>query len=238
MERTWTAPHRFASLECRPPQSSRRPARIRAPRPRAARATAGGITSKGNSATVLAIIDRAPCVYRLRLDNSPSMPHLSPSLRAPNAVRVCVASLLAVAGAALSCKNDTLDPSGDGVASVIVTPSRLSVGVGSTAPLSVELRDAAGTLLTGRKVVWATKDATTATVSGSGVVTGVSPGAVQIAATAEGKSAVVDVTVNPKAVASVTLTPAGDQALLVGQTKQMTATTLDSDGGPLPGRAV
>src|SRR6185295_6868895 len=39
-------------------------------------------------------------------------------------------------------------------------------------------------------------------------------------------------------VASVRLTPAGDQALLVGQTKQLTAATLDSDGNPLPERPV
>lgn len=160
------------------------------------------------------------------------------SFRLPNAVRVCAASVLALVGAGLSCKNDTLDPNREAVASVVVAPSRLSVGVGGSAPLSVEVRDAAGTLLAGRKVVWASKDATVATVSGGGVVTGVSPGPVQVAATAEGKSAVVDITVNPKAVASVRLTPAGDQALLVGQTKQMTAATLDSDGNPLPGRPV
>lgn len=160
------------------------------------------------------------------------------SFRPPNAVRVCVASVLALLGVGLSCKNDTLDPNRQSVASVVVTPSRLSVGVGGSAPLNVELRDAAGTLLTGRKVVWASKDAAVATVSGSGMVTGVSPGPVQVAATAEGKSAIVDVTVNPKAVTSVRLTPTGDQALLVGQTKQMTAATLDSDGNPLPGRPV
>ena len=156
----------------------------------------------------------------------------------PNVFRLRSLRSLALGVAALSCSNDTLDPTRDPVASVVVTPSRLSVGVGASAPLTVELRNTAGDVLTGRKVVWATKDATIATVSGSGTVTGVSPGPVQIAATAEGKTAVVDVTVNPKAVASVQLSPAGDQQLLVGQTRQMTAETLDSDGKPLPGRAV
>ena len=156
----------------------------------------------------------------------------------PNALRVRTIGAIALAIAGLSCSNDTLDPDRDPVASVVVTPSRLSVGVGASAPLSVEVRDAAGDLLTGRKVVWATKDVTIATVSGGGVVTGVAPGPVQIAATAEGKTAVVDVTVNPKAVASIRLSPTGDQQLLVGQTRQMTAQTLDSDGNPLPGRSV
>jgi uncharacterized protein YjdB len=86
--------------------------------------------------------------------------------------------------------------------------------------------------------VWASKNITIATVSGSGAVTGVSPGPVQIAATAEGKSAIVDVTVNPRAVATVRLTPNGDQRLLVGETRQMTAETLDSQGAPLPSRPV
>jgi uncharacterized protein YjdB len=155
---------------------------------------------------------------------------------APNAARALGTTvLLAIL---LSCSNDTLDPNRAAVASVVVVPSTLSVGVGASAPLTAEARDADGARLTGRKVAWATKNAAVATVSDAGVVTGVSPGPVQIAATAEGKSAIVDVTVNPKAVATVRLTPAGDQRLLVGETKQMTAETLDAQGGALSGRPV
>ena len=112
-----------------------------------------------------------------------------------------------------SCTSDSLEPGG-AVASVIVTPSRVSVGVGASSPLTVEVRDASGKALLGHKVVWASKDPAIATVSGSGVVSGVSPGSVQVAATAEGKSAIVDVTVNPKAVATIRLTPNGDQQML------------------------
>src|SRR5690349_17755576 len=89
----------------------------------------------------------------------------------PNVARVWAIGSITVA--TLSCSNDTLDPSRESVASVVVTPNRVSVGVGASTPLSVELRDAAGTVLTGRKVVWASKDATIATVSDAGVVTGV-----------------------------------------------------------------
>ena len=70
------------------------------------------------------------------------------------------------------------------MASVVVTPSRLSVGVSASVPVAVEVRDAAGTLLTGRKVAWARQDPSIATVSSTGVVTDVAPGPVQIAATA------------------------------------------------------
>ena len=156
----------------------------------------------------------------------------------PNASRLIGAATLAWTVGVLSCKGDALDPDGGAVASVVVVPSRVSVGVGASTPLTVELRDAAGELVTGRKVAWATKDATVATVSSAGVVTGVKAGPVQVAATAEGKSAVVDVTVNPKAVVSVRITPAGDVGLLVGGTRQMTAQPLDADGGALTERAV
>src|SRR5690348_15346631 len=158
------------------------------------------------------------------------------SRRLPNAARAWMVGSCVLA--TLSCSNDTLDPTREAVASVVVTPNRISVGVGGSTPLAVEVRDAAGALLTGRKIVWATKDATIATVSDAGVVTGVAPGSVQVAATAEGKTAVADVTVNPKAVATVRLSPSGDQQMLVGQTRQMTAETLDASGGPLPGRTV
>ena len=148
-----------------------------------------------------------------------------------------VRALLLLAGA-LSCKNDALDPDRDPIASIVVSPGRLSVGAGVSAPLTVEVRDASGALLVGRKIVWATKDATIATVSSAGVVTGVRAGAVQVAATAEGKSAIVDVTVNAKSVAALRLSPSGDLRLLVAESRQMVAETLDAEGGVLTGRVV
>ena len=157
--------------------------------------------------------------------------------RMPNAVCTGAVASFVLVPTLFSCSNDSLDPDRTAVASIVVTPSRLNVGVGASAPITVEVRDAAGSVLHARKVAWASKDPTIATVS-DGVVTGVAPGEVQVAATAEGKSALVNVTVNPKAVASIRLTPSGDQGLLVGQTRQMTAETLDSDGNPLPGRPV
>jgi len=162
----------------------------------------------------------------------------SPFRRAPNASRWRNARTLLLAAAALSCTNDALDPNREAVASVVVVPNRLSVGVGASSPLTVEVRDAAGSVLTGRKVAWASKDPTVATVSEGGVVTGVKAGPVQVAATAEGKSAIADITVNPKAVATLRLSPAGDARMLVGETKQLTVETLDAEGAVLTGRAV
>lgn len=57
-------------------------------------------------------------------------------------------------------------------------------------PLTVTLRDASNNLLTDARIVtWATSDAAIATVSSTGVVTGVAAGTVTITATSEGKSA-------------------------------------------------
>src|SRR5688500_10371603 len=165
--------------------------------------------------------------------------HMSPSISwAPNVTGRRVLAALALLAGAMSCSNDALDPDRAAVASVVVVPSRVIVGMGASTPLAVELRDAAGDLLTGRKVAWASKDPAVATISSAGVVTGIKAGSAQVAATAEGKTAVVDVTVNPKAVATVRITPAGDVGLQVGGTKQMTAQPLDVDGGVLTDRPV
>jgi len=145
--------------------------------------------------------------------------------------------LAAVIVAAISCKGDSLEPSGGDVASVVITPPTATVAVGANATLVAEVLDGAGKTLTGIKVVWASDDPSIATVSSSGVVTGVATGVVHIAASAVGKSAIAEVTVNPTPVATVRLTPSS-QDLLVGQTVQIGAETLDAQGNVLTGRPV
>jgi uncharacterized protein YjdB len=149
----------------------------------------------------------------------------------------CVWWLAALVVAAISCKSDSLDPDGGAVASVVIAPSKATVAVGATVPLSAEVLDAAGRAMTGHKIVWATGDAAIATVSNTGVVTGVAIGTVQVAASAVGKSAVAEVTVNPTPVASVRLSPT-TRDLLVGQTVQLSAEPLDAQGNVLAGRPV
>jgi len=55
--------------------------------------------------------------------------------------------------------------------------------------------DAQGNTLSGRAIIWTSSAANIATVSGSGVVTAVAAGIVEVRATSEGKSAVVSMTV-------------------------------------------
>lgn len=59
-----------------------------------------------------------------------------------------------------------------GVASVTVSPSRLSVPQGDSARLTATVRDAFGVQLSGRTVTWTTSDSLGATVSAMGMVTG------------------------------------------------------------------
>jgi len=123
------------------------------------------------------------------------------------------------------------------VASVTVSPAAASVTVGATTQLTATPKDANGTALSGRAVTWATSNAAVATVSASGLVTGVAAGSATITATSEGKSGTSAMTVTNVPVASVTVTPATAN-LLVGSTLQLTATLKDALGNPLSGRVV
>src|SRR5437773_3779584 len=126
------------------------------------------------------------------------------------------------------------------VASVAVSPASASVQVGQTVQLAATPRDANGNPLSGRAVSWASSNTAVATVSGSGLVTGVTAGSATITATSEGKSGTSAITVTapaPAPVASVTVTPA-PASVPTGQTVQLTATLKDANGNTLTGRTV
>src|SRR6266542_3024841 len=74
------------------------------------------------------------------------------------------------------------------VASVTVTPTPAAVVVGQTVQLTATTKDAAANVLTGRTVTWASSAPGVATVSGTGLVTGVTAGTATITATSEGQS--------------------------------------------------
>ncbi len=92
------------------------------------------------------------------------------------------------------------------VASVEVTPATASVPVGGSVQLTATTRDAAGNVLTGRPVTWGTGAPGIATVSTTGLVTGVSQGPATITATSEGRTGSASVTVT-----------AGGQSAQVGE---------------------
>jgi Bacterial Ig-like domain (group 2) len=91
------------------------------------------------------------------------------------------------------------------VASVTVSLAELTLPVGESQQLTAIMRDQAGNQLDGRSVTWATTEPTVATVSATGLVTGVGPGAATVTATSEGKSGSVAVSVEPNVSLVITL---------------------------------
>ncbi len=82
------------------------------------------------------------------------------------------------------------------VASVSVSPTSASLTIGQTVQLTATPKDANGTALTGRIVTWGSSNSTVASVSASGLVTGLTAGSVIVTATSEGKSGTVAVAVS------------------------------------------
>ncbi len=99
----------------------------------------------------------------------------------------------------------TLTVTAPAVASVEVSPVSATVEAGRSVPLTAAVRDASGQLLSGRAVSWSTSSAAVATVSASGMVTGVSAGKVTITATSEGRTGSAQVTVTAPPVAGPAL---------------------------------
>ncbi|HEY8831435.1 MAG TPA: Ig-like domain-containing protein, partial [Gemmatimonadaceae bacterium] len=84
------------------------------------------------------------------------------------------------------------------VASVTVSFISPTIGVGKTTQALVTLRDANGTVLTGRALTFSSDNPTVATVSQTGAVTGVALGSANISATAEGQSGSAVINVAPQ----------------------------------------
>jgi len=82
------------------------------------------------------------------------------------------------------------------VATVAVSPISANIAASSSLEFTAITYDKAGKVLTGRFVSWASSDVSVATVSASGLVTGVAPGNATIIATSEGVSGTAAVIVS------------------------------------------
>jgi acetyl esterase/lipase len=123
------------------------------------------------------------------------------------------------------------------VASVVVSPSGASVGVGASEQLIAVLKDASGQVLSGRAITWTSGTPSIVSVNGVGLVTGVAVGGpVTITASSEGRSGSAQVTVTSQ-VASVNISPAAVW-LGPGQSQLLTATVRDAANNILTGRQV
>jgi uncharacterized protein YjdB len=140
------------------------------------------------------------------------------------------ATITAAVGGTSGAATITVKAASAPVASVTVTPSPASVQAGATVQLTATPKDANGTPLTGRSVTWSTSAAAVATVSNSGLVTGVAAGSATITATSEGKSGTSAVTVTsaPPSGGSVVLLAAGDISTCSNSGDEATAKLLDA----------
>lgn len=132
------------------------------------------------------------------------------------------------------------------VASVALSPGSVSLTVGQTAALTATAHDANGNVLQGRGVSWSSGNPSVATVSSSGMVTGVGVGSTGITATSEGRSVTAPVVVNapapgppppPVPVASLQIEPS-NVSINVGGGIVLSATALDANKNVLAGRTV
>ncbi len=119
-----------------------------------------------------------------------------------------------------------------GVAQVLISPSTATVQQGRTVQLAAQPVDAGGAPITGRSVVWNSSASSVASVSSTGLVTGIAPGTADITATVDGVIGTRSMTVTAIPVASVSIVPA-NPTLTVGQTVALTALLADANGAPL-----
>jgi uncharacterized protein YjdB len=126
------------------------------------------------------------------------------------------------------------------VATVEVSPNPASVAVQQALQLTVTLKAADGTELTGRTVEWETSNQAVATVNQSGRVTGVTPGSATITARSEGKSGntALTVTQTQLPVATVEITSHNSNHVSVNATLQFTAIVKAANGTVLTGRSI
>src|SRR5688572_202344 len=117
------------------------------------------------------------------------------------------------------------------VASVRISPASASILWKATTTLVAEALDANGQVLAGRSATWSSQNPSVASVSSTGLVTGLDDGTSVVTANIEGKTASVLVTVAPTAdvaVASITVT-SPSVTLDPGQQAQATAILKDAN---------
>ncbi len=126
---------------------------------------------------------------------------------------------------ALACADGSTGP--QSVAVVDVSPTAITVASGQTTSLAGIPRDALGKALADRAVTWTSDDPAVATVDATGRVTGVSQGTTSINALAEGVEGSAEVTVLPRPVVAIEVTPTV-VSVLPGDTLRLTAVARDA----------
>jgi uncharacterized protein YjdB len=153
---------------------------------------------------------------------------------------VLAAAVLVAGGLVIGChsSDNTTGPGGTGpLKKIVITPDSTSVAIGATTTLTAAGEDAQGRTISGLTFFWSSNVDTLATVTQSGVVTGVAVGTLQIAASAQGVSGIGNVAVTPKPVGSIIVTPT-HATIRVATTLQLSDTVKDQSGKVLTGQTV
>jgi uncharacterized protein YjdB len=132
----------------------------------------------------------------------------------------------------VSCGGAT-DPASTPVAAIALSDTSLVLRLGDEAALVARPQQVSGDELVGRRIFWSSRDPAVVDVSQSGVIRAVAVGTTQVAANAEGRSALATVTVLARAIATVQIDPATLQ-LAVGARQRLTARTLNDAGAAAP----
>jgi len=144
-------------------------------------------------------------------------------------------SLLLLATQACGDSTSTPEPS-----RIIVSPPSSSLdALGQTVQYSARIEDKKGKEISGVSTSWSTSDPTIASITGSGLLTGLKAGSVSVRATAEGLTGSASLKVDP--VPSQMTKVAGD--LQFGTLRQVllekpTVEVLDANGNPVSGKFV
>jgi Big-like domain-containing protein len=123
-----------------------------------------------------------------------------------------------VAGALIlaACKDSPTGPATQTPSVVAITSPQTVIVVGSTVNLTATVYDQAGKKITSAVVQWSSLTPAVATVSGSGVVTGVTTGQAIIEATSSGRTGSITLTVDPDPCTNPISLSAGQLRMLSG----------------------
>ncbi|MCY4399689.1 MAG: Ig-like domain-containing protein [Gemmatimonadetes bacterium] len=124
------------------------------------------------------------------------------------------------------------------VSAVEITPDSAFVLPGTTLQLAAEAQDANGHAVAGSEFAWTSGDTTLATVDGSGLVTGIALGVVEVLATSSGVTGRAQLEVVEPAPTTVAVRPDTVRFEALGDTLQLTAEVQDQAGRPMPDEAV
>ena len=145
------------------------------------------------------------------------------------------ATITAAAGSASESATVTV---AQAVSGVTVAPAAVTLVAGDTLRLTAEATDANGHPVAGVEFTWESGDTSVATVDGSGLVTGVGAGEVEIAATTAGFAGAAQLAVAASVPTSVAVAPDTVAFKALGDTARFAAEVRDQVGRVMEGATV